>query len=556
MQVCAILIACVHGGGVDEVACWPAAWPADAVLWWTRPPGPHQWTIHTGGTILLESISTYTGSVLREMLIDLWHSLLILRLPTVGGRMFKSGSCFEGWFVGLFACCGVCPHVVLFVCILHCLSACCVVWVLWYLSVCMIFCVSACCGVCMLCLSCVCLLWCLSACGVCLYVVSVSMLCHLHVVSVCMWCLSPCCGACMWCLPACCGVCLHVVYFCMWCLSPCCGVCLHVVYVCMLWCLHVVSACCICLHVVSVYSGVCMLCLPACGVCLHVAVSVCMLCLSACCGVCMLCLFIVVSVCMWCVSACCGVSVCGVQVDKEVQRVDGLLGELMDSLYQHDLHHCVNLILLSDHGLLCLFCSSLTVFPAYRLPCLFCAARYRCHTRVVRQFAPCLFCAARCRRHTNVVRQFAPCLWLQQDVDATQMWYVSLYLVSHFSKMQTPHKGGMSVCILSLQQGGDATSLIAARCRRHTRVVCQFAPCLCSKVEMPHKGGTSVIAALVVKRLTCCVQVMVTLRIENLLQKRLSVLYYLYHWSLCKQTGCVGGLLLINWLGVLVDCGW
>ena len=160
-------------------------------------------------------------------------------------------------------------------------------------------------------------------------------------------------------------------------LSACC--------VCLFWCLHVVSACTWCVS-------------ACCSVCLYV-VSVCMLwCLSACC------------VCMWCVSACCGVSLCGVQVDKEVQRVDGLLGELMDSLYQHDLHHCVNLILLSDHGPLCLFCSSLTVFPAYRLPCLFCAARCRCHTRVVCQFAPCLFCAARCRRHTNVVRQFAPCL--------------------------------------------------------------------------------------------------------------------------------------------------
>ena len=140
----------------------------------------------------------------------------------------------------------------------------------------------------------------------------------------------------------------------MWCLSPCCGVCM--------WCM---SACGVCLHVVFVCCSVCMLCLSACCVCL-------LWCLH------------VVSVCMWCVSARCGVFVCGVQVDKEVQRVDGLLGELMDSLYQHDLHHCVNLILLSDHGLLCLFCSPLTIFPAYHLPCLFCAARCRRHTRVVR----------------------------------------------------------------------------------------------------------------------------------------------------------------------------
>ena len=70
--------------------------------------------------------------------------------------------------------------------------------------------------------------------------------------------------------------------------------------------------------------------------------------------------------CFWRVSFLCfcpdGWLVLGLQVDAEVRRVDGMLGELMDGLYQHDLHHCVNLILLSDHGLLTAFSVCLVFF--------------------------------------------------------------------------------------------------------------------------------------------------------------------------------------------------
>ncbi|KAL8580376.1 hypothetical protein ACOMHN_037475 [Nucella lapillus] len=44
------------------------------------------------------------------------------------------------------------------------------------------------------------------------------------------------------------------------------------------------------------------------------------------------------------------------QVDEELRRVDRTIGELLDALYQHDLHHCVNLMLLSDHGFSSLSC--------------------------------------------------------------------------------------------------------------------------------------------------------------------------------------------------------
>lgn len=38
------------------------------------------------------------------------------------------------------------------------------------------------------------------------------------------------------------------------------------------------------------------------------------------------------------------------QVDAQVKLVDTTLGQLMDGLYQHNLHHCVNLMVVSDHG--------------------------------------------------------------------------------------------------------------------------------------------------------------------------------------------------------------
>ena len=41
------------------------------------------------------------------------------------------------------------------------------------------------------------------------------------------------------------------------------------------------------------------------------------------------------------------------QVIEALLNVDRLLGFLMDGLKQKNLHHCVNLVLLSDHGEQC-----------------------------------------------------------------------------------------------------------------------------------------------------------------------------------------------------------
>ncbi|KAK7100774.1 uncharacterized protein [Littorina saxatilis] len=53
------------------------------------------------------------------------------------------------------------------------------------------------------------------------------------------------------------------------------------------------------------------------------------------------------------------------EVDKEIARVDTVLGELMDSLYQHDLHHCVNVIILSDHGFSSVSCDKVIELNNY-----------------------------------------------------------------------------------------------------------------------------------------------------------------------------------------------
>ncbi|KAK7482275.1 hypothetical protein BaRGS_00026518 [Batillaria attramentaria] len=53
------------------------------------------------------------------------------------------------------------------------------------------------------------------------------------------------------------------------------------------------------------------------------------------------------------------------EVDAQVQRVDTIMGQLMDSLYQNDLLHCVNLILVSDHGFAPMSCDQVVELRDY-----------------------------------------------------------------------------------------------------------------------------------------------------------------------------------------------
>lgn len=53
------------------------------------------------------------------------------------------------------------------------------------------------------------------------------------------------------------------------------------------------------------------------------------------------------------------------QVDDRIKRVDGILGDLMDSLYQHSLHHCVNLMVVSDHGFSSVSCDKVVELNKY-----------------------------------------------------------------------------------------------------------------------------------------------------------------------------------------------
>lgn len=51
------------------------------------------------------------------------------------------------------------------------------------------------------------------------------------------------------------------------------------------------------------------------------------------------------------------------QVVQALERVDGILGTLMDGLIQRDLLHCVNMIIISDHGeIMAQLCCSLQYF--------------------------------------------------------------------------------------------------------------------------------------------------------------------------------------------------
>ncbi|PVD23081.1 hypothetical protein C0Q70_16343 [Pomacea canaliculata] len=53
------------------------------------------------------------------------------------------------------------------------------------------------------------------------------------------------------------------------------------------------------------------------------------------------------------------------EVDAQVKLVDTTLGQLMDGLYQHNLHHCVNLMVVSDHGFSSLSCDKVIAMQNY-----------------------------------------------------------------------------------------------------------------------------------------------------------------------------------------------
>ena len=42
---------------------------------------------------------------------------------------------------------------------------------------------------------------------------------------------------------------------------------------------------------------------------------------------------------------------CSVQVNGQLQTVDKLINMLMTSLYENNLHNCVNMIIVADHGM-------------------------------------------------------------------------------------------------------------------------------------------------------------------------------------------------------------
>lgn len=42
--------------------------------------------------------------------------------------------------------------------------------------------------------------------------------------------------------------------------------------------------------------------------------------------------------------------VVAVQVGEKLAEVDAAIGELMQGLYQQDIHRCINIIVVADHG--------------------------------------------------------------------------------------------------------------------------------------------------------------------------------------------------------------
>ncbi|KAJ8305988.1 hypothetical protein KUTeg_016533 [Tegillarca granosa] len=52
-------------------------------------------------------------------------------------------------------------------------------------------------------------------------------------------------------------------------------------------------------------------------------------------------------------------------VNSQLQVVDGLIGQLMDSLYHKDLHNCVNIIVLADHGFDSVSCDQVVKLSPY-----------------------------------------------------------------------------------------------------------------------------------------------------------------------------------------------
>ncbi len=53
-----------------------------------------------------------------------------------------------------------------------------------------------------------------------------------------------------------------------------------------------------------------------------------------------------VCVCVVCVCVC----VCVRQLDNTLKKIDNIIGQLMNGLKQMNLHRCVNVILVGDHG--------------------------------------------------------------------------------------------------------------------------------------------------------------------------------------------------------------